>query len=204
MSKIPITILVLLTLVAAGKVQATIVEFHDDWIIQEGDEYEKVYVYDDATVGITGGKVRDLYANDSSIVNIFAGDVTWLYSSGSSTINIYGGEIDRALRIKDSGVANLFGGDGALEIAIFDSGILKIFGYGFEWQPIGEGSRTGLLSGDWLDGTPFSGMYLRNLPEPFPGSQVVLIPEPATIFLLAVGLKYYLYEKSRGAMRYNI
>ena len=51
----------------------------------------------------------------------------------------------------------------------------------------GSAGKTGWLSGYWLDGTAFSRIYLRNLPEPFPGSHVVLIPEPGTFLLLSLG-----------------
>jgi hypothetical protein len=186
MHKIRVVILLLVMLAGAGRVQATIVEFYEDWIIHEGDEYDEVHIYNDATIGITGGEVGHLYANDSSTVNLFDGVVYSLYAYDSSTIYIYGGLIDRSVSVADSSIASLYGGMSGAEVRIFDSGIVRIYGYGFEWEPT-LGGETGWLSGYWLDGTSFSRMYLRNLPEPFPGSQVVLIPEPGALLLLALG-----------------
>lgn len=187
MHKISITILIVTMLAGAGRVQATIVEFREDWIIHEGDEYDQVHVYDNATVGITGGRVLDLYANDSSTVNLFDGEVLWLYGSDSSRIYMYGGTIDRALTLTASSVASVYGDMSGSEVRIFDSGIVRFYGYGFEFEPTGASGKSGMLSGYWLDGTSFSGIYLRNLPEPFPGSHVVLIPEPGTMLLVALG-----------------
>jgi hypothetical protein len=187
MHKIRIAILVVVVLAGAGRVEATVVEFREDWLIHEGDEYDQVHVYDDATVGITGGRVLDLYANDSSTVNLFDGEVLWLYGSDSSRIYMYGGSIDRALTLTGSSVASLYGGMSDVEIRIFDSGIVRFYGYGFEFEPTGASGKSGMLSGYWLDGASFSGIYLRNLPEPFPGTQVVLIPEPASFLLLSLG-----------------
>jgi len=182
-------------------VQGTIVEFHDDWIIHEGDEYAEVHVYDDATVGMTGGRVVDLYANDSSTVNLFDGEVLWLYAEDSSRICMYGGSIDRALSLTGSSVASLYGGMSGAEVDIFDSGVVKVYGYGFEFQSTGPPGTTGWLSGYWLDGTPFNKMYLRNLPEPFPGSHVVLIPEPGTVLLVALGGVGIICKAGIGAAR---
>jgi len=178
-------VIFILIVLGVGNVQGSIVEFNDDWVIHEGDDYDEVYIYDEATVGMTGGEVWKLYSNDSSTFNLFDGVVYWLRAYDSSTINIYGGSIDRLLGIGDSSVVNLFGGQVATDVVMSDSGTLKIYGYGFEYRPAGPGS--GWLSGYWLDGTAFSEMYLRYLPEPFPGSHVVLIPEPTTLLLLALG-----------------
>ena len=71
MGKIPMSILLVVTLVATGKVQATTVEFYDDALIQEGDDYFYVSVHDTepfhTTLYMFGGFVHDLSIHDSSI-----------------------------------------------------------------------------------------------------------------------------------------
>lgn len=142
--------------------------------------------------------MRYLFAWYSSTVNLFGGVVYQLSTRDSSTVYMYGGEIDRVLSVGDSSVASLFGGKIAADVAIFDSGMVKIYGYDFHWQRSGGGAESGMLSGYWLDGTAFSGMYLRNLPEPFPGSHIVLIPEPCTFLLLSLGSFILRRQNSSG------
>lgn len=199
MKGIPIIIFVVCTLVAAGKVQATIVEFYDDWIIQEGDQYDEVYIYGDATIGVTGGSVGDLYAKESSTVNLFDGMVYLLGASDSSTVYIYGGQIKLALSVRGSSVASLFGST-INTISILDSGIVRIYGTGFQWERSGGGAESGCLSGCWLDGTGLT-IYFRDLPEPFPGSHVALIPEPCTFLLLSLGGFILRRRNSSGSIR---
>ena len=179
------TVIFILIVLGVGNVQGSIVEFTEDWVIHEGDEYDIVSILNDAIVGMTGSEVWGIHAKESSTFNLFDGVAHRVYAESSSSIYIYGGTIDRSLNVAGSSTVSLFGGEEFGDVAIFDSEVLKIYGYGFEYQPAGAGS--GMLSGYWLDGTPFSGMYLRMLPEPFPGSQIVLIPEPSTLFLLLLG-----------------
>jgi hypothetical protein len=178
------TVIFILIVFGLGNVQGSIVEFNEDWVIHEGDEYDIVSVLNDATVGMTGSEVWEIHAKESSTFNLFDGVAYSVYAENSSSIYIYGGTIDRSLYLSGSSTANLFGGEIAADVVIFDSGRLNVYGYGFEYRPAGG---SGWLSGYWLDGTPFNDMYLRILPEPFPGSHVVLIPEPTTLLLLALG-----------------
>jgi hypothetical protein len=134
-------IMFVLTLAIAGQVQATIVEFHQDGLIKKGDEYDKVYIYENATVGITGGKVGRLYANDSSRVNLFGGEIQDFFASDSSTIYVYGGSIDWVLGLNNASVASLFGGNMPGEVGLSVSNKINIYGYGFHWQRAGGGQR---------------------------------------------------------------
>ncbi|HIJ53263.1 MAG TPA: hypothetical protein HPP66_08935 [Planctomycetes bacterium] len=68
--------------------------FTSDGVIQEGDEYWNVRVYD--TVGdhtivdMTGGTVDSLCAHHESIVNVSGGDIATLRSRDSSSVNVFG------------------------------------------------------------------------------------------------------------------
>jgi hypothetical protein len=186
MRKIAIIFMLVLTVGIVGRVQATIVEFHDDWIIHEGDEYESVVIFNDATLGMTGGVVGRVHANDSSRFNLFYGLVSELVASDASTVYMYGGAIEGSLIVDRLSSVSLFGGTIGEALTIPHSGTVNIYGYGFNWERAAGPAESGWLSGYWLDGTPFS-MYLRNLPEPFPGSHVVLIPEPGALLFLALG-----------------
>lgn len=186
MHKIPITILLLSMLAISGQVHATIVEFNQDGLIKKGDEYDFVSVFDDATVGMTGGVVEHLHADDSSTFILFDGDIGWLVASDSSKMYVYGGSIEHSLIVDRRSTVSLFGGTIGQNLTIPNFGKVNIYGYGFEWKPSESSGRNGSLSGYWLGGTPFT-ISLRDLPEPFPGSQIALIPEPATFLLVLLG-----------------
>ncbi len=78
--------------------------FTSDGVIQEGDFYTGVAVYDTppahTIVNMTGGTVGEpldadsgLYAYDSSQVNISGGQVLYLHTTDASTVNITGGTV---------------------------------------------------------------------------------------------------------------
>jgi len=186
-TKIPIVAAGLL-LLAAATAQATIRrDIYSDAVIQPGNEYDVVNLYEDATVGMTGGKVQySLYTKDSSTLNLFDGEVSFLCVYDSSRLYMYGGQIRRSLALSGSGAASVFGGIIGPEIQIYDSGVLTVHGYAFEWQAFTSLGTEGFLSGNLLDGTPFRA-HLRTLPEPFPGSYVVLVPEPGTLLIFSIG-----------------
>jgi len=182
MYKIRILSVLVLVLLSGGAAEATLI--YEDWLIHEGDDYDIVSVLNDATLGMTGGKVEHLHTDGSSTLNLFDGMVSWLIASDTSTMNIYGGLIEHALIVDRQSSVNLFGGTITEGVTIPHSGRVNVYGYGFDFRSGWEGN--GWLSGYWLDDTPFS-IYFMDSAEPFPGSQIVLIPEPSTLFLLLLG-----------------
>lgn len=99
--------------------------FTSDSVIQEGDLYERVLVYDTppdhTTVNMTGGGVLSIVTYDGSEVNITGGTVGDMsggaYSHqthGTSMINVYEG--------------GSFVGGSLAELTLFDSSTLNIYG----------------------------------------------------------------------------
>ena len=176
-------------------VNAAYISFSRDAVIQDGDNYEGVFVYGDNTiVEIKGGNIGKLLSYDQSTVNVSGGHVTNAQSYEQSTINISGGTVrlpntgDAGSTINvtggtfwnveiGSGVFNMSGGQiaGMGIFATADDGAVNIYGYGFEYDPL-PGKNDGRLTGFWQDGTPFSiefrpGAYrLVTLHEIPPGS----------------------------------
>lgn len=110
MKQIMVLSIVAIGLATGGKSLATFLPpeedkvFINDGIIQRGDVYETVSVYDTppghTTVNMTGGIVGDLssvdsglYAFDSSTINISGGQVAILGATDSSTVNIDDGQV---------------------------------------------------------------------------------------------------------------
>jgi hypothetical protein len=166
MHKIPIIILLVLTLFAPAKLHATMVDFHHNAVIQEGDSYYRVSVWDDAIVVMTGGEVTfQLLQYDSSTVTVIDGSVRWFELRDSSTANLYGGNFDTLYAPGPSSYFNIYGYDFTIE----------------------KPSSLWRLTGFWPDGLPLE-MYLRRADTFGDHYLIHEVPEPATILLLAAGV----------------
>jgi hypothetical protein len=91
-----------------------------------------------------------------------------LNASNTSTANISGGSVDY--------------------LGAFDSSTVIFHGRDFQvaGSLVLDGDRVlgiGLLSGEWMDGTPWSVSILMHDPT----ATILAIPEPATLFLLGLG-----------------
>ncbi|HLB73724.1 MAG TPA: hypothetical protein VJJ98_06875 [Sedimentisphaerales bacterium] len=79
----------------SGISHATTMTFYADGVIQAGDIYDIVEVYDTpparTTVDMAGGQVDSMSTFDTSVVNISGGYVGFLQTNDSSTVNISGG-----------------------------------------------------------------------------------------------------------------
>jgi hypothetical protein len=146
-------------------------------------------------LNISGGSVNSLYAIEHSTVNISGGDVTYgLQVSGSSTANISGGSIQKELYISNLGIANISGGSvGTLKVyssANISGGSLSdllaynsstVIFHGLDFLASGgltlSGERvlgTGILSGKWMDGTPWT----VNISGNEPTATILAVPAP--------------------------
>ena len=148
--------------------------------------------YGSSTVDFSGGSVNYLYVFNSSTVDLSAGDVGSLVIDSAtpgyfSTVNISGGYVDRLTTVGRSTTVNLSGGDvGSLTVSdsstiIFDARNFHL-GSGLTL----DGQRvlgTGILGGEWFDGTSWS----VNITANDPGAMIEIVPEPATLGLLALG-----------------
>lgn len=138
---------------------------------------------------------HDLIAHDDSTVNIYGGSVHHdLITLDASQVNMYGGGVGPDLHIKDDSHVTISGGwvGGGFGGSVFlrNDSVTVIKGSNFEidGQPLGYGVFTtlditsGKLTGMLLGGQPLnSNFYL------YDNASLVLIPEPATLFLLGLG-----------------
>jgi hypothetical protein len=181
-TKILVTVLVLVVL--GGRTQAVDIDFYSDATIDNGDVYEIVSVYDTppdfTTVDMIGGSVYVFQTYDYTTVNLYGGELTGQVAMwDSSTMNIYSGSVALDTpQFTDSSVLNIHGGNVSMGAPYTEgSSIINIYGYDF--GPLGF-TLTGYLS----DGTPFEFTELTHAQSHI---NLIVIPEPATVFLLAVG-----------------
>jgi hypothetical protein len=154
------------------------IDFHTDGVIQDGNTFLAVRVFDDATVNMTGGNIKggiSLYNN--SIFNAYDGAMADASQGWASTIALF-----------DSSIINLYKLDGGvtygspltiIRAAEGSNAQINFYGYGFNF----EGNH---LHGYWADGSSF--LFMIKSDEATMGALVFHnVPEPATLFLLAIG-----------------
>ncbi len=199
-------------LLGVSEAWATSISFYEDGVIQEGDVYSEVAVFNNAKVDMTGGVVTSQFTTwGSSTANVSGGILEALVSVETSIVNLSGAMQIEGLGVSDSGTVNMFGGNvglieawnhstvnlhgGTISNYLLAYGtedlVISIFGYGFNYDPLAGSYRGGQLTGFWLDDTPFSiDLYYDDTPGgPIidTWSHITLIPEPATILLLGLG-----------------
>lgn len=145
-----ITILVVILLVSAANVKAVgHKDFYSDGVIQHGDEYWNVGVYDtpsdhtivdmtggivdsfgtfdESTINVSGGYVSSINAYDYSTINISGGAVYGLEAWENSSVNFSDGADVFAPRVRGSGTINMSGGI-VDHIGAIESGNLNLYG----------------------------------------------------------------------------
>jgi hypothetical protein len=147
---------------------ATSIDFYADDRIGNGDNFDFVNIWNNATIEMTGGIVKyriDTY--NTSTLNISGGDVPYIDLHDASIVNLSGG-----LHIASDGLQHCW---------IYPStGTVNIYGRDLAWIINSQN-----VHGYWSDGSEFLITFARianatiNLHE---------IPEPATALLLCIGV----------------
>jgi hypothetical protein len=187
--------------------------FEDSRINVSGGSTWDLYSHDRSQVTISSGSVETLYAFDSSQVTVSGGQTDGpLYAYDNSEVAISGGKIGYTLHAYDSSRVTWSGGsigdswytvfDGEWyaqtedNIYIDDEAILTIEGLGFsvDGTAVAYGDITSILRGSIEDeplrhlaGRLASGQPIHNDFYIGHDAKIVLVPEPATVFLLGLG-----------------
>jgi hypothetical protein len=150
--------------------------------------------WNSSAVDISGGSISGtLYAQDSSTVDISGGSVGYLNVCSSSTANISGGSI-YDLTPCDSGTVDITGGLVQNLNACGFNVVVTLEGRNFSVSGglTLYGDRvlgTGLLSGEWMDGTPWTMNIYQNDPTAtiWAVSGPTIIPTPGALMLAGIG-----------------
>ncbi len=140
--------------------------------IASGASITRIFVHGTSQLTMYPGSViRRLYAYDGSQVDVSGGRIyDYLSASDSSRMTVSGGDIGR-FEVQDVGQVIVVGSDFSV------GGRLGAWGVS-SWLDKAYGN----LSGSFLDGEPFTTDF--NIQDE---GQILLIPEPATLALLAAG-----------------
>jgi hypothetical protein len=136
-----------------------------------GGDIRNLYAYNFSDVDISGGSIgNSLYAYDSSTVDISGGSVdSYLCAHDSSTVDISGGSVDSYLYAYEYSVVNISGGFIA-NLKAGNSSAVTFYGRDFLASDglVLDGNRvlgTGVLSGQWMDRTPWMVNIILNNPS---------------------------------------
>ena len=182
MYRIAILIVTGLSVLGTGDAKATMINFYGDGVIQHGDEYTVVEIFDDASVQMIGGAIETrVEIHDFGVLDIFGGTLQSIDISiiDSGTLNLWAGVIPDSFPSQFH-LARLMAGSSAA---------INIYGYGFE--------RDGdVLSGFWRDGVPFK-LSIRD-ERSWAGTTLYVIPEPSTLLLIGFGPGLILRRRDRS------
>lgn len=200
--------LLLMTLVilalGAGNARAT------DYLIEDGDFFSTIALFDDDTLLMTGGNGETLTLGDYAIANIENTDlpigITDIISGGYGILNIFGGGIGNIQAINES-VINMNNGS-VNSLGMYSQSMSYLYGGSIGTlasdQPLGYplpqnwihfycleydyDTNINLLTGLWEDSSAFN-IQLEDIGI-YPTYDLIefhIIPEPATIMLLGLG-----------------
>ena len=154
----------LILLLKAQPMQADTVWTSGHHDILEPDVYGEIYMYNDATATMIGGDVYKLEIYDLTAFDMLGGEMDLLYVHDDTTINIYSGTLSAL---------------GATENASVD-----LYAYDVIHHPTGGHFDRGWLEGNYLLNDLYFTFDLNHL-DTF--SHINVVPEPTTVFLLALG-----------------
>jgi len=168
-------------------------------VSMSGGSVNRLIAYDSSVLNFTGGTISGLYAHDFSTINVSGGFIHSPMAWDYSTINISGSFNAVEVGATATGIVNVMGGTmeaiagwgGVISLyggTVTDNihavgGWVNVFGYDLEKSSTGGKYGYGYVGGFWNDGTALtihlggSGTY----------SHINLVPEPATLMLLALG-----------------
>jgi len=169
--------------VSAGSV-SFVDAYHSSTVDISAGSVSRIDAYDESsTVNISGGSVGSVIAHDASTVDISGGSVGSVIAHDASTVDISGGSVSSLYAYDDSAV--------------------DIHGYDFRTTAglTLDGDNvlgTGVLTGKWYgqDDT----MWAMTISTNAAAATIRVVPEPATLSLLALGGLVLVRRRRRGGL----
>ena len=177
-------------LLSGGSIKSTLSAFGNSEVnISGGDIGMGLGSLDNSQVYVSGGWIGNFAALDNSQVYVSGGWILSLIIYNSSQVEVSGGTIDSDLHSEGNSQANILGGYIGGDIKLSEEGIVTIYGNDFVLNGVAVGTGTfGAGEGGRLTGLLANGDPINNIISFYSDdSRLILIPEPATLFLLGFG-----------------
>jgi hypothetical protein len=167
-------------------------------VTKSGGSVTYFNAYDSSRVTMSGGSTLILSTRNSSQVTMSGGSrVSDLYALNSSQITMSGGSVYNYFDAEDNSKISWSGGTiTGVGLDLRTAATLTIYGSNFalDGTPVGPGEITSMLGGDFsnepyrtLTGTLANGDIINNQFRIGNDASIVIVPEPATLFLLTLG-----------------
>ena len=183
--------LILCLLLLSFFVPTSFGEITFDYTISDTYEFG-TFVLDSESLLVTGAGADNIFANGESYIEVHntaplqenLGGIHGLILDDFSILNYYDGEMG-GFRIYDDATATFSGGSINYISSYQDSDLTKHITFIADLDTIGFNS--GILTGNWLDGSGFSVTLLDQSGYDSVYSNINFVPEPATIALFGLG-----------------
>ncbi len=168
----------------------------------------EVWAFESSNVNVLGGEIgSNLFAQNNSQITVSGGEIgEFLWSSGNSQITISGGhigiQVDAYMNsqvtfsggtigndLRADGYSNVIisGGQPGYELWATQHGVVTIYGSDFSIDGLNVGYGPITVASGILTGTLASGEAINNNFYIREDAAIMLVPEPATFLLLALG-----------------
>lgn len=176
--------------------------------IIDGGQVYSFFAHNNATITMSGGSVHTMDAYDSSTITILDGLSYGIRSYNNSNVTVLGGEVGGYFYALDNSFINISGGSINGELRAYYNGIIYLVGSGFEvdGQALSYGDRLsdfgtyyeninygygyhyGTITGTLSDGSALNSLFKIYSTGIWGGTcDIIIIPEPTTLSLLALG-----------------
>jgi hypothetical protein len=178
-----------------------IIAYNDSTINMLGGSVWWININDQVTANIYNGSADDFLAYDSSTFNIYGGSAKNLIAKNTSHINLNGGNV-RLVRIEQNSVANVSNGtfeflsvkedsrvnlyNGVINyLSATGNSVVYLYAYDVSFTTTGGDYNTGQITGKYLLNNNTFCINFGSAVESY--SHIIVVPEPVTLLLLAVG-----------------
>ncbi|MHC4266240.1 MAG: PEP-CTERM sorting domain-containing protein [Planctomycetota bacterium] len=179
----------------------------------DGGSIEWFWAYNYSTVNVTGGSVGDeLIGYENTTITMSGGSVYELGASDNCTITMNGGSVGYVLIATGNTTATMSGGSIGSYLVAYRNAEIYLEGSGFQVDgtPLGFGDKLsdyayfnsasnryeGTIIGTLADESVLNNIFYISNTGPLEGTgDIIIIPEPATIFILGFGAITLLRKK---------
>jgi len=180
----------------SGGIGQTFYSYNNSLLAMSGGRFNFLFAHDNSQYVMSGGSAVELYAYDASQIIVSDFTSSSIFAYDNSHVMIKGGHINGNLNTGGNSHVTIIGGIVDSYIFLKDDSTIILDGANFaiDGIPFVSGEITSILRGTlesepyrWLTGTLANGDIINNQFKIGDTASIILIPEPASLFLLALG-----------------